>query len=233
MKICKKIFAVLFATMLIFPIHSVEAGFLNELVGFIEDMQTDPQEAAERQSDQILKALWKSAVLMEEAKLCLAEALNFDPQSIAASRAVLQAMTVDRNDLNAIRNSTYHPISEDELRVKAAILLSEDDQSRYAQISKLLQKSKVARSAAHAYNADAVGHVTQALIHVKRIARHNRAGAADYLGDRIQEAEKLLALQNKQSEMFHEVLEEVERKWNITEPTSSEVEKIEREILPE
>lgn len=236
MKTIKFFLSLMLAIFLLIPAPKAEASIIGDIVDFIGDMGKDPREVAEKQTDEIIDALWKSAVLMEESKLCIAEALELDPKSIAASQESLRAMTTDRHDLNAIRRSTYNSISEDELRVKTAQLLSIEDQVRYDQINRLLQKSKDARTAAHAYNIGAIGHITQAVIHINRIDGSNEEQlqqVAAHLSARISEAKKLLQIQKQQSEMFHEVLEDLEKRWNIKEPSKAEQQRIEREILPE
>ena len=236
MKVVNFFLTLILSILFLFPAPKAEAGIIGEIVDFIGDMGKDPKEVAEKHADEILDALWKSAVLMEESKLCIAEALELDPREIAASQASIRAMTSDRHDLNAIRQSTYNSISEDELRVKTAQLLSIEDQVRYDQINRLLQKSKDARTAAHAYNIGAIGRITQATIHINRIDGSDEdqlKQVAQHLSARINEAKKLLQIQKQQSEMFHEVLEDLEERWNIKEPSKAEQQKIEREILPE
>lgn len=222
---------ILVAISLIFvPVQASAAGLLGDLI--VDGIE----HSAKKNADKILEALWKSAVLMEESKLCLAEALELNPRDIAASQEALRAMTFDRRDMNAIRKSIRREIPEDELRSKTAKLLTMEDQSKYESISKLLKRSKEARSAAHSYNSDAIGHIVSTLAHIavlREVDPNAEARITRYFLSRVMDSRELLDYQQQQSKMFHNTLDVVEKKWNIKEPSKSERKKIEKEILPQ
>lgn len=239
MKLSKKVCGALFAASLVLIPAPQPAEARISIKSFIrwgtEKLLNDPERFAMERSDEILDALWKSAVLMEESKLCLAEALEFNPKRIAACKESIRQMTFDRNDMNAIRTSTYNRLSEDALKFGVSNLLSDDDRAMDAKIQALMKKSQAARSAAHGYNEDALEHITVAFDHIHSLQKKDPRAAErvmGYLIQRIGDAEELLHIQKKQSKMFHEVFEVFNRKYNVKEPTKKEIKRIEKELLP-
>ena len=238
MRLSKKFCGVIFAASLVLipAPQTAEAGFWEEASkwtgGFIIE---NPETLAKKHVDGVLVSLWKSAVLMEESKLCLAEALEFDTERIAACKESIRQMTFDRNDLNAIRTSTYNKLSEDELKNGVSMLLSDEDRAMDTKIQSWMKKSQAARHAAHGYNKSAVGHIAQISIYVAML-KNNDPRAAErvlvYMVQRLGDAEELLKVQRNQSKMFHEVFEVFNRKYNIKEPTKKEINRVEKELLP-
>ena len=230
----KKICSMMLGAALIFvPAGHTEAGGF--LGGVVDYFILDPEIAARKHTDLMVESLWKAAVLMEESKLCLYEAAEFDLATIAASQEAIRAMTLDPHDINAIRQSTYNEISEDELVRKSAMLLRIEDRADFEQALSLLTRSKHARSAAHHYNKAAADHIAQALLHIARIDENDKqaiARASEYLVYRVIDAEELIERQKRQSNMMHRVLDVVEKKWNIKEPSKKERKKLEKELLP-
>ena len=219
------------------PIQA-SAGFLSDLGGgLLGDLAVDGIEhSAKKSADKILVALWKSAVLMEESKLCIAEALEMNPREIAASKEALRAMTLDHKDMNAIRKSIRRELPESELQSKTAKLMTITDRTKLEQLSKLLKRSKDARSAAHSYNSDAIGHILSTIGHIAVLHELDPAAEDRIMGyflSRIMDSRELLDYQKQQSKMFHQTFSIVERKMNIKEPSKKEIKKIEKELLPQ
>ena len=228
---------VLAASFILIPApQPAEAGFFNQLLEFAgEILIDDPEMFAIKHSDKILDALWKSSVLMEESKLCLAEALNFNPRKIAAYKESIRQMTFDRNDMNAIRTSTRDAIPEDVLKYGVSRLLSNEDRATDVKIQELMKRSQAARHAAHGYNEGALSHIARAFFHIERLKEKDPYAADQamrYLIQRLGDAQELLSVQRKQSKMFHEVFDVFNRKYNIKDPTKKEIKRVEKELLP-
>ena len=238
MKLSKKVCGALFAASLVLipAPQPAEAGFLNEIGKFfLEEWIDDPEAFAMHYSDEVLDALWKSSVLMEESKLCLAEALQFNPKRVAACKESIRQMTFDRNDMNAIRTSTYNGLSEDALKFGVSQLLSDDDRAMDAKIQALMKKSQAARHASHSYNKAAIGHIIKVFHNIGKLKEKDPQAAervTNYFVHRLGDAYELLKIQRKQSEMFHEVFKVFNRKYNVKEPTKKEIKRIEKELLP-
>ena len=228
----KLFFGILVAGSIIFPTQA-SAGSLGDNLGFniVEVTET----AVRKNANKILDELWKSAVLMEESKLCIAEALEFDPRYINTSQEILRDLNFNRKDMNAIRKSIYHKMPEYELQARIEKLKTINDQTKSDQFSKLLKRSKDIRVAAYSYNSDAIGNIVKTLEMITNLHDINPS-AEDRLNEsflsQIKDSCELLYHQRRQMKMFYKTFNAIEKKLNIETPSRKELKQIEREILP-
>lgn len=228
----KLFFGILVAGSITFPMQA-SAGSLGNNLGFniVEVTET----AVRKNADKILTELWKSAVLMEESKICIAEALEMNPREIAASKEILQAMIFDHKDLNAIRRSINHQFLESEMQEKIAELMTITDQTKLDQLTKLLQRSKDVRSLARHYSSHITGRFSNAIGHLAVMNEMNPAEEdriAGYFFAQIEDSDEMLKYQVKQMKIFDQTFNAIEKKLNIETPSRKELKQIEREILP-